>query len=55
MHAIRRQHCLIDETRKCVSSLEAWSEALQSKGFKINRSTIEYMECRYGNTRKKDN
>lgn len=47
---------LIDETRKWVSSrLEAWREALESRGFKISRSKTIYMDCRFNNTRKQDN
>ncbi|KAL4196363.1 hypothetical protein AMTRI_Chr04g245790 [Amborella trichopoda] len=37
---------LIDDTRNDVNTkLELWLDALESKGFKISRLKIEYMEC----------
>ncbi|WP_288845549.1 reverse transcriptase domain-containing protein, partial [uncultured Paraburkholderia sp.] len=49
---------LIDDTRERVNTkLEAWKEALESKGFKISRNKTEYMEyyfsnCKSNNTTK---
>ena len=41
----------IDETREGVNGrLELWRHTLDSKGFRISRSKIEYMECKFGNT-----
>ena len=40
---------LVAETKvKVNAKLELWSEALESKGLKISRNKIEYMECNFG-------
>ncbi|XP_019230933.1 PREDICTED: uncharacterized protein LOC109211809 [Nicotiana attenuata] len=37
---------LIDETRGGVNErLEVWKQTLESKGFKLNRTKTEYLEC----------
>ena len=37
---------LIDETRKKVNNkFERWRQILKSRGFRINRSKIEYLHC----------
>ncbi|XP_070015855.1 uncharacterized protein [Nicotiana sylvestris] len=39
---------LIDESRAGVNErLEVWRQALESKGFKLNRMKTEYMECKF--------
>ena len=39
---------LIDETTRGVNAkFEIWREAPESKGFKISRKKIEYMECKF--------
>lgn len=39
---------LKDETRDCVNEkFERWWETLDSKGFKISRTKIEYMNCNF--------
>jgi len=39
---------LIDETRERVNTnLERWRDALEVKGFKLSRSKIEYLHCRF--------
>ena len=39
---------LVAETKVEVNAkLELWREALESKGFKISRNKIEYMECNF--------
>ncbi|XP_070009001.1 uncharacterized protein [Nicotiana sylvestris] len=40
---------LIDETRDGVNErLEVWRQALESKGFRLNRTKTEYLECKFG-------
>ena len=42
---------LVDETREGVNTkLEIWRKALESKGFRISRTKIEYMECKFSNS-----
>uniref|UniRef100_A0A1S4B2M0 Reverse transcriptase domain-containing protein n=3 Tax=Nicotiana TaxID=4085 RepID=A0A1S4B2M0_TOBAC len=38
---------LIDETRGGVKRLEVWRQALESKGFRLSRTKIEYLECNF--------
>ncbi|XP_070054805.1 secreted RxLR effector protein 78-like [Nicotiana tomentosiformis] len=39
---------LIDETRGGVNErLEVWRHTLESKGFKLSRTKIEYLECKF--------
>ncbi|XP_070042174.1 uncharacterized protein [Nicotiana tomentosiformis] len=39
---------LIDESRTSVNKrLEVWRQALESKGFKLSRTVMEYMECKF--------
>ncbi|XP_070002487.1 uncharacterized protein [Nicotiana sylvestris] len=39
---------LIDESRACVNErLEVWRHALESKGFKLSRIKMEYLECKF--------
>ncbi|XP_070028823.1 uncharacterized protein [Nicotiana sylvestris] len=39
---------LIDETRTGVNEkLEIWRQALESKGFKLSRTKMEYLECKF--------
>ena len=39
---------LIDETREGVNAkLEQWRDVLESIGFTISRTKIEYMECKF--------
>ncbi|KAL4204097.1 hypothetical protein AMTRI_Chr01g130510 [Amborella trichopoda] len=46
---------LIDEARNDINTkLELWRDALESKGFKISRTKIEYMECEFNNNRSRD-
>ncbi|KAI0523141.1 hypothetical protein KFK09_005531 [Dendrobium nobile] len=43
---------LVDRTREGVESkLELWRSTLESKGFRLNRSKTEYMECNFSNNR----
>ncbi|KAL4188350.1 hypothetical protein AMTRI_Chr08g159640 [Amborella trichopoda] len=45
----------IDETRNDVNTmLEFWRDALESKGFKINRTKTKYMECKFSTNRSRD-
>jgi len=38
---------LIDETRAAVNAkLELWRQTLESRGFKLSKTKIEYMECK---------
>ncbi|XP_070022655.1 secreted RxLR effector protein 78-like [Nicotiana sylvestris] len=40
---------LIDETRSGINErLEVWRQALGSKGFKLSRTKMEYLECKFG-------
>lgn len=42
----------VDETIRGVNAkLKAWREALESKGFRISRSKMECMECKFSNSR----
>nr|XP_009608639.1 uncharacterized protein LOC104102593 [Nicotiana tomentosiformis]XP_016440519.1 PREDICTED: uncharacterized protein LOC107766283 [Nicotiana tabacum] len=47
---------LIDETRFSVNArLEVWRRTLESKGFKLSRTKIEYLECNFSDvTREED-
>lgn len=39
---------LIDESwAKVKNKLEVWRHALESKGFKLSRTKIEYLECKF--------
>ncbi|KAM2243451.1 hypothetical protein ACFX1S_010279 [Malus domestica] len=39
---------LIDETQERVNAkLNLWREVLESKGIRLSRSKIEYMECKF--------
>ena len=39
---------IVDELRDGVNAkLERWWEALESKGFKISSTKIEYMDCNF--------
>jgi len=39
---------LIDETREEVNTkLEQWRDTLETRGFRLNRSNIEYLHCRF--------
>ncbi|XP_047263759.1 uncharacterized protein LOC124896264 [Capsicum annuum] len=39
---------LIDETRSGVNvKLEVWRQILKSKGFRLSRSKMEYLECKF--------
>ncbi|XP_070039222.1 uncharacterized protein [Nicotiana tomentosiformis] len=39
---------LIDETRAVVNErLEVWRHTLESKGFKLNMTKTEYLECKF--------
>ncbi|XP_070013810.1 uncharacterized protein [Nicotiana sylvestris] len=39
---------LIDETRSGVNArLEVWRQTLEFKGFKLSRTTTEYLECKF--------
>ena len=38
----------IDETKSVVNAkLEVWREDLESKGFKISKTKIEYIKCNF--------
>jgi hypothetical protein len=42
---------LVDESRARVNrNLELWQETLESKGFRLSRTKIEYMRCDFGTT-----
>jgi hypothetical protein len=42
---------LVDESREGVNrKLELWRQSLESKGFRISRTKIEYMRCDFGTT-----
>ncbi|PHT52732.1 Brefeldin A-inhibited guanine nucleotide-exchange protein 5 [Capsicum baccatum] len=46
---------LIDETRGGVNDkLEVWRQTLESKGFRLNRSKTEYLECKFNDVRLED-
>jgi len=39
---------LVDETRVRVNiKLELWRQTLESRGFRLSRAKIEYMECKF--------
>ena len=39
---------LVDETRAGVNAkLELWRQTLESRGFRLSRTKIEYMECKF--------
>ena len=41
---------LIDETRGGVNDkLEIWRQTLESKGFRLSRTKMEYLECNFSN------
>ncbi|MCX8759408.1 reverse transcriptase domain-containing protein [Vibrio parahaemolyticus] len=43
---------LIDESKEGINAkLEQWRDTLKSKGFKLSRSKMEYMECRFSKNR----
>ena len=47
---------LVDETKGGLNTkLEAWREALETKGLKISRTKTEYMECTFSNSGSRDN
>jgi hypothetical protein len=46
---------LVDESRKGVNrKLELWKHMLESKGFRLSRTTIEYMMCNFSTPRHED-
>ncbi|XP_075104916.1 uncharacterized protein LOC142179004 [Nicotiana tabacum] len=46
---------LIDEThRGVIARLEIWRQTLESKGFKLSRTKIEYLECKFSETHDAD-
>ncbi|KAM3340130.1 hypothetical protein P3S68_030000 [Capsicum galapagoense] len=46
---------LIDETRRGVNDkLEVWRQTLESKGFRLSRSKIEYLECKFNDVRQEN-
>ncbi|KAM3202763.1 hypothetical protein P3L10_030388 [Capsicum annuum] len=46
---------LIDETRGGVNDkLEVWRQTLESKGFRVSRSKIEYVECKFNDVRREN-
>ncbi|XP_070003430.1 uncharacterized protein [Nicotiana sylvestris] len=48
MVPLYKNKVLIDETRGGVNEmLEVWRQALESKGFKLNRTKTEYLECKF--------
>jgi hypothetical protein len=43
---------LIDDIRICVNAkLELWRQMLESKGFRVSRSKIEYLEYKFSTDR----
>jgi hypothetical protein len=43
---------LVDKSREGVNrKLELWRETLESNGFRLNRTKIEYMRCDFDITR----
>ena len=43
---------LIDESRQGVNDkLEVWRQTLESKGFRLSRSKMEYLECKFSDSR----
>uniref|UniRef100_A0A1U7YBI9 Uncharacterized protein LOC104245413 n=1 Tax=Nicotiana sylvestris TaxID=4096 RepID=A0A1U7YBI9_NICSY len=48
VYVIRLTIILIDETRGSINErLEVWRQALESKGFKLSMTKIEYLECKF--------
>jgi hypothetical protein len=46
---------LVDESRIRVDQkLELWRQILESKGFRFNRTQIEYMRCLFNSDRSDD-
>ena len=46
---------LVNETRRGVNGkLEIWLHTLESKGFQLVRTKIEYMECKFSKSIKRD-
>ncbi|PHT51814.1 hypothetical protein CQW23_06276 [Capsicum baccatum] len=46
---------LIDETRGGVNDkLEIWRQTLESKGFQLSRTKMEYLECKFSNMSQED-
>ena len=46
---------LVDESRTGVNQkLELWQETLESKGFRLSRTKIEYMRCDFGTTTREE-
>ena len=44
-----------DESRAVVNQkLELWRETLQSRGFRLSRTKIEYMRCDFGTTTREE-
>ena len=43
---------LVDETREGVNAkLELWRKTLETKGFRLSRCKMEYMECEFSQSR----
>ena len=46
---------LIDETRGRVNDkLEIWRQTLESKGFWLSRTKMEYLECKFSDISQED-
>ncbi|KAF3650426.1 Mitochondrial arginine transporter BAC1 [Capsicum annuum] len=46
---------LIDESRRGVNNkLEIWRQTLESKGFRLSRTKIEYLDCKFSDARQED-
>ena len=46
---------LVDKSRTGVNKkLELWRETLESKGFRLSRTKIEYMRCDFGTTTREE-
>jgi len=46
---------LVDDTRAGVNTkLEIWRQTLESRGFKLSRAKIKYMECKFSKQRIQD-
>ena len=46
---------LVDKTRCRVNvKLEVWRDALESKGFMLSRSKVEYIKCKFSKRRNKE-
>ncbi|KAF3661139.1 putative pre-mRNA-processing factor 6-like [Capsicum annuum] len=47
---------LIDESRRGINDkLEVWRQTLESKGFRLSRTKIEYLECKFSDLRQENN